>query len=467
MRTPRLLYSTVAMLLVSAATMAQGVSISDSLTDPHPSAMLDVQSTTKGVLVPRLSTAQRTAVANPAAGLLVYDTDQSGFWFFDGAAWQDLSAGVITYDANNNLVGGDSAGSGLTTGANNILLGLEAGKSITAGGNNIAIGPNALAALEGSGNAFNVAIGFNVGRFTQYAFGFGGPSESPFRGFGLTVVGHRALEENTDGTLITALGYQAVQKNTVGADLTALGAFALNKNTTGVKNVAVGFRAQQENTTGNHNTAVGFDAGFGGQSNANCSYFGADAKNDATANSYTNSTALGYQATITASNQVRIGNADVTSIGGQVAWSTLSDGRYKTHVTENVAGLDFIGRLRPVTYRVDRARLKGQYGNSMGEAGSVETGFIAQEVEQAAQQAGFAFDGVTPPQHADDYYTLSYAKLVVPLTKAVQELQALVRQQAALIETLSDEVSAVKAQLDGEHRPATTPALTDLNATRR
>jgi len=41
----------------------------------------------KGFLVPRMSTAQRTAIASPAQGLLVYDTDDNQFWYFDGTVW--------------------------------------------------------------------------------------------------------------------------------------------------------------------------------------------------------------------------------------------------------------------------------------------------------------------------------------------------------------------------------------------
>jgi len=65
---------------------------------------------------------------------------------------------------------------------------------------------------------------------------------------------------------------------------------------------------------------------------------------------YNNTTALGYNTVITASNQARIGDAYVTSIGGQVGWTTLSDGRFKTDVNEKRTGLAFIKKLRPVTY---------------------------------------------------------------------------------------------------------------------
>src|ERR1044071_1002431 len=52
---------------------------------PDPSAILEMQSTTQGVLVPRMTTAQRTAIATPANGLLVYDTNFDCFFYFTTA----------------------------------------------------------------------------------------------------------------------------------------------------------------------------------------------------------------------------------------------------------------------------------------------------------------------------------------------------------------------------------------------
>ncbi|TDB59130.1 FG-GAP repeat protein [Arundinibacter roseus] len=59
---------------------------------PHPSAALDVQATDKAFYPPRLTTAQRKAIANPQAGAFVYDLDQHTFFFFDGANWVPLAS---------------------------------------------------------------------------------------------------------------------------------------------------------------------------------------------------------------------------------------------------------------------------------------------------------------------------------------------------------------------------------------
>jgi hypothetical protein len=72
---------------------------------PDPSAQLDVTSATKGVLVSRMTSAQRIAVASPADGLLVYDTDMKGFWYHKtGTGWTQINNAALSlpYTANEN-----------------------------------------------------------------------------------------------------------------------------------------------------------------------------------------------------------------------------------------------------------------------------------------------------------------------------------------------------------------------------
>lgn len=61
---------------------------------PDPSAMLEVNSTEKGMLAPRMTSAQRMAISNPAEGLLVFDTDINVFYFYDGNIWTALKAEI-------------------------------------------------------------------------------------------------------------------------------------------------------------------------------------------------------------------------------------------------------------------------------------------------------------------------------------------------------------------------------------
>ena len=66
----------------------------------------------------------------------------------------------------------------------------------------------------------------------------------------------------------------------------------------------------------------------------------------------------------------------------------------------------------------------------------VRTGFIAQEVEAAAQKVGFDFDGVSAPENETDLYVIRYAEFVVPLVKAMQEQQVIIEQLIKRIEVL-------------------------------
>ncbi len=64
--------------------------INSTGTAPNPSAMLDVSSTTKGLLPPRMTSTQKNAIANPADGLLVFDTNTQSYWFRQSGAWTEL-----------------------------------------------------------------------------------------------------------------------------------------------------------------------------------------------------------------------------------------------------------------------------------------------------------------------------------------------------------------------------------------
>jgi len=73
---------------------AQNVAITDDANyQADSSAMLDIKSSSKGVLVPRITTAQRSAIEKPATGLLVYDTDFGNFFYYTGQRWMSLPRG--------------------------------------------------------------------------------------------------------------------------------------------------------------------------------------------------------------------------------------------------------------------------------------------------------------------------------------------------------------------------------------
>ena len=78
----------LAFLFTGLTSIKAQLGINTTGATPHPSAMLDVSSTTKGILAPRMTTAQRIAIIQPATGLLVYDTNLNEFYGFSNAIWK-------------------------------------------------------------------------------------------------------------------------------------------------------------------------------------------------------------------------------------------------------------------------------------------------------------------------------------------------------------------------------------------
>lgn len=211
------------------------VGINSDGSTPDASAMLDVKSTLKGLLIPRMAMTERDAITNPSIGLLIFQTDNNpGFYYYDGGSWTELA--IVTAFSIDDL-------SDAITGGNSIFLGDYAGINDNQTDNQqVAVGINALRA--------------NTSGFHNTAFGYAS-LYSNTTGSGNTANGHQSLLLNTVGALNTAIGYQALYSNTTGSSNTSTGSSALYSNTTGTGNTANGSYALNENTTGNYNTAFG------------------------------------------------------------------------------------------------------------------------------------------------------------------------------------------------------------------
>jgi len=241
------------------------------------------------------------------------------------------------------------------------------------------------------------------------------------------------------------VGSKSLLNNTTGGSSTAIGYHALTSNTTGYKNTACGYLSLQSNNVGSQNTAFGAGSLAGVVSGGNNTAVGYNAYNSG---DYSNATAIGYNTSISGSNQIHLGNSSITEIKGQVTFTTYSDGRVKDNIKENVKGLDFILKLRPVTYHfnVDRENsilgiTDDQSGNSKYNLEQTEySGFIAQEVEKAAQSSGYNFSGIHKPNNSKDLYGLSYAEFVVPLVKAVQEQEQKIDSQTQKIDSQTQKI---------------------------
>lgn len=113
--------------------LTNGGNIGIGTSAPHASALLDVDATAlpaaskRGLLIPRMTTAERTAIATPATGLLVYDSSLNAFWFYDGTAWSPLSGTEVdpTWDGSAVFTGASwrsgDLGLGMTAAPNSKL----------------------------------------------------------------------------------------------------------------------------------------------------------------------------------------------------------------------------------------------------------------------------------------------------------------------------------------------------------
>lgn len=92
----KVFFCTFLTVACTRTTTAQSVAINTDASLPNASAILDIKSANKGLLIPRMTTAQRTAIATPAKGLIVFDITTNGLWFHNGTVWIALSSGSST-----------------------------------------------------------------------------------------------------------------------------------------------------------------------------------------------------------------------------------------------------------------------------------------------------------------------------------------------------------------------------------
>lgn len=327
------------------------------------------------------------------------------------------------------------------------------------GNGNVGIGtpnPQAKFELAGSDALINLlTIGRGGGNSTDNTAVGRNSLYSNSTGTTNTAFGSLALRNNTTGGLNTAIGFYSLYENLDGEKNTAIGQSTLSLNTSGSQNTAVGQSSLYNNVNGSYNTAIGINSGLFGTDLTYSTFVGSDAY--VSVGGLTNVAGYGYNARPTTSNQVRIGNVSVTSIGGYAGWTNLSDERYKLNAQENVRGLDFIMKLRPVSYQLNMNKLAtdlkedqkvDENGNIINSASETDliarneksqivyTGFIAQEVEKVAKELDFDFSGIDAPKNASDFYGLRYAEFVVPLVKAVQEQQKKIEELERRIEAL-------------------------------
>ncbi len=362
----------------------------------------------------------------------------------------NTSTGVISLYSNTagsyNSAYGYQALNSNTTGNQNTASGYQALSSNTTGNFNSAYGTQAL--LSNTTGSYNTANGIlssysNTSGIYNLSAGYASLNHNTVSSYNVAL-GSYALFNNIDGHSNTASGYSAMASNTHGIFNAAFGENSLNHNTTGHGNTAMGDVSLYNNIEGSNNTAIGIEA-------------------SPNATNLFNTTAIGAFVIVTASNQVRIGDGSVTSIGGYTDWSNISDGRIKKNIKQNVPGLEFINKLKPVTYnlnldaadRIMQTQTGKEKNRKISETDKevltarkakeqiVYTGLVAQEVEKAAKELNYDFSGVDAAKNDKDLYGLRYSQFVVPLVKAVQELSAeneVLKSENEILKTRIDKI---------------------------
>ncbi|MCU0374332.1 MAG: tail fiber domain-containing protein [Chitinophagaceae bacterium] len=324
------LFQLLSLLFTGMAVQAQ-MAITNDGTEAHPSAMLHIKSTTRGLLLPRLTSTQRNAIAAPANGLMVYDTDLGATFFFrQGTGWVQMitnassttnawsttgNAGLsstnflgtldntpLIFKVNNTLAGylssraiylGTNAGKnydftgsdptniGIGVSANenakgiqNIAIGSFSLQNSVAGMNeNIALGNDAM--RNATAGSYNIAIGNNTLQNinttgAEHNIALGERSLTQLNGgTGNIGIGRRALFRANNVNNNIAIGDSALAFNETGNRNTAVGSKAAYKLTGSSEIVAFGYEAMQNASGGNENTAVGYQALWTNSGNRN------------------------------------------------------------------------------------------------------------------------------------------------------------------------------------------------------
>ncbi|MEP7170630.1 MAG: tail fiber domain-containing protein, partial [Bacteroidota bacterium] len=380
-----------------------------------------------------LKTKNLTRLAISASGNVGIGTTAPGYKLdvAGDASLNGVKVGRGKGNLNSNTAVGASTLANNTTGYENTVIGNGALLSNTTGVNNSAIGFQSLNA--NTSGSYNTANGYQA----LFLNTMGNSNDAN---------GHQSLYYNTTGYENTATGNGALFSNTLGFNNTATGFQALYSNVgaytvefgwSGVRNTAYGYQALFNGTNGSDNVAIGFKANYTGNGAQNTNV-GAYSE-PINAFPIFNATSIGYNAKVNNNNKIRLGDANVTVIEGQVAFSFPSDARFKYNVKSDIPGLDFITQLKPVSYNFDTKKFEEHLMQNMPDSIKeermkgrdftesskiVHSGFLAQDIEKICKQLGYDFDGLHIPDASNktDNYSVAYSQFIMPLVKSVQEL---------------------------------------------
>ena len=411
-------YFTILFIFLAILASAQ-VKIGVNSTVVNPNSLLELESNDKGLLLSRVALTSTNSFLPLAAhiqGMMVYNTANAGdvlpgIYTNNGVKWVATASATVT-DATATSGGiinttTQTLGTGAKTFTNDLIVhGITVGTGAGSTSTNTAIGRSAL--LSNSTGASNTATGNNA-------------LLKNTTGATNTATGNSTLLFNTSGSHNTATGEGSLLFNIIGNSNTATGEYSNYMNSSGNNNTSIGEYALYQNTTGSSNTALGNYSLRGNYTGSNNSALGSYTR---FAGDFNNSTAIGAEAAIYASNNIQIGNNQITKATVQVAWTITSDRRWKSNIKTSNLGLDFIKQLRPVSYL-----------RKNDESKKTEYGFIAQELEETLHKIGAKNAGILS-KDGQGMYQVRYNDFIAPMVKAIQEQQITIEAQQKQIDDL-------------------------------
>jgi hypothetical protein len=250
-------------------------------------------------------------------------------------------------------------------------------------------------------------------------------------------VGFDALKLSTSGQFSTAVGYSALSSNLIGSINTAVGALALQKNVAGISNTAIGHGSLAEvigngAISGSYNTAIGSYSQASNVSGERNVSVGVSALNVNTSGGY--NVAIGNSSlescTGSSNLEIRSGNFPAFNITNQnnyislgssqstmayikIAWTITSDARDKMNFGDVPHGLEFVTKLKPVSYQHKLSR------EEEVAHGPVRYGFLAQDILELEPDDSVIIDANDP-----ESLRLTESNLLAVLVKAIQELKS-------------------------------------------
>ena len=221
-----------------------------------------------------------------------------------------------------------------------------------------------------------------------------------------TASGAFSMRNTTTGGANVAIGQESMCGNSTGCQNTALGSFSLHTNTSGAYNVAVGRLALRYNTTGDYNVAVGRRTGESVTTGENNILIGREAG------------ISGSPFTVTTQdNRIVLGDNSITNFYARVALTVTSDARDKTEIADVPHGLDFVDKLKPVSFKFKKSR------EDDTPHGDVRYGFKAQDILALEGENNVIIDTEQP-----DHLKYKGEHLVPVLVNAIKELTARVKE---------------------------------------